>query len=182
MPDYEELVRKLKARYGDYLMQKEFCMAAGICPKTAYKLTKSGEIPYERVIDGHLHYYRIRAGDVAAYMVRRSAEHEIPECNDLVTALEIILGTEPDVVSVKHAALITGMHKNTVLRWVTQKKLNAVISRGENFIPKKELIVFMRSDIFWKARSCSLQREVVRAFSLWYQKRTEDLRGRYERN
>lgn len=182
MTDYEKLVRELVARHGDYLMQKDFCKAAGICQKTAYRLTRSGEIPYERVIDGHLHYYRIRAGDVAVYIAKRDAEQSAPACVDLSIPIEIVLTTEPDVVSVKHAALITGMHKYSVLRWIKQKKLKAFGCSGENFIPKKELIAFMTSEVFWKARSSSLQREVIRMFALWHEERLVVLRRRYEKH
>lgn len=39
----------LAVAYPEYITQKQFCEVCGICHKTAYNLTRRGEISYEIV-------------------------------------------------------------------------------------------------------------------------------------
>lgn len=42
----------LAVAYPEYITQKQFCEVCGICHKTAYNLTRRGEISYE-IVDGY---------------------------------------------------------------------------------------------------------------------------------
>ena len=58
----------LAVAYPEYITQKQFCEVCGICHKTAYNLTRRGEISYE-IVDtptGRIHH-----------IIRNSA-HPIP--------------------------------------------------------------------------------------------------------
>lgn len=48
----------LAVAYPEYITQKQFCEVCGICHKTAYNLTRRGEISYE-IVDtptGRIHH------------------------------------------------------------------------------------------------------------------------------
>ena len=57
----------LAVAYPEYITQKQFCEVCGICHKTAYNLTRRGEISYE-IVDtptGRIHH--IKLTDALAY-------------------------------------------------------------------------------------------------------------------
>lgn len=50
----------LAVAYPEYITQKQFCEVCGICHKTAYNLTRRGEISYE-IVDtptGRIHHIK----------------------------------------------------------------------------------------------------------------------------
>ena len=55
----------LAVAYPEYITQKQFCEVCGICHKTAYNLTRRGEISYE-IVDtptGRIHHINARISD-----------------------------------------------------------------------------------------------------------------------
>lgn len=61
----------LAVAYPEYITQKQFCEVCGICHKTAYNLTRRGEISYE-IVDtptGRIHH--IKLTDALAYLYKK---------------------------------------------------------------------------------------------------------------
>lgn len=64
----------LAVAYPEYITQKQFCEVCGICHKTAYNLTRRGEISYE-IVDtptGRIHH--IKLTDALAYLYKKDME------------------------------------------------------------------------------------------------------------
>ena len=173
MTDFEKRVSDIKKKYGDYLTQREFMEAAGISSRTAYLATKKGLVPYRKEYVGSVRYYRIRAEDVAAYMERRYQSRRTEGDAEKESVIRTILSAEPDVLTTQQVSLITGIHKNSILRWVQKGYIRAFCWRRELRIPKEALIRFIASPRFWKARSRSLQREALRMAMEWLETQRE---------
>lgn len=65
----------LAVAYPEYITQKQFCEVCGICHKTAYNLTRRGEISY-KIVDtptGRIH--PIKFTDALAYRPLPAAAH-----------------------------------------------------------------------------------------------------------
>lgn len=61
----------LAVAYPEYITQKQFCEVCGICHKTAYNLTRRGEISYE-IVDtptGRIHHIKLTDALAYAYSV-----------------------------------------------------------------------------------------------------------------
>ena len=167
MTDLEKRIEDIRNRYGEYLTQREFMEAAGISSRTAYLATKKGIVPYRKEWIGHTRYYRIKAEDVAGYMESRYQSRRTESSEEKIWALGILLSSEPDVLSIKQASAITGIHKNSVSKWIQAGYLRSFRWKGDHMIPKGELIRYMASPRYWMARSRSIQREAVRMGMEW---------------
>ena len=161
MTELEKITNNLKTRYGEYLTQHEFSEAAGICPKTAYKETKSGRIPYKTVYVGSNRYHHIKAEDVAQYIFGRFKDKQDGSCMPNTRSLEILFYSEPNILSVKEVTLLTGMTDTSVSNWIQKGYLKAFRWKGDYRITKTELIRYIASPHYWKARSNSLQRQAI---------------------
>lgn len=173
MTDLQKRIIEIRKNYGDYLTQEEFLEAAGISPRTARLATKNGLVPYTVEYIGSTRYYRIKTEDVAKYMEKRFSYRRMGCCGDDLSAIETILSTEPDVLSIRNASLITGIHKNSIERWIQQGYLTAFRWKNVYRITKSELIKYIASPRFWKARSKSLQREAMRMAMEWLETQRE---------
>ena len=167
MTDFEKRVLDIKERYGNYLTQREFMEVAGISSRTAYLATKRGLVPYKKEYVGKVRYYRIRAEDVAAYMERRYQSRREDGNAEKESVIGTILSAEPDVLSIRQASGITGIHKNSIIRWIQKGYIKSFLWKGDHRIPKAELIRYIASPRFWMARSRSLQREAIRMAMEW---------------
>ena len=78
-----------------------------------------------------------------------------------------ILSSESDVLSIRQASDITGIHKNSIIRWIQKGYIKSFLWKGDHRIPKAELIRYIASPRFWMARSRSLQREAIRMAMEW---------------
>lgn len=159
MTELDRLTEEIRSKYGDYLTQKEFMDISGISSRTAYLATKTGEVPYviERV--GKVRYYRIRAEHVARYMDSRSEGYKSEANPEKVRKLESILSKEPDVLRISQICNITGIHKNSVKKWIFRGYLSAFRCRGYYFVTKSELIRYMASPRYWNPHSKSAHRD-----------------------
>lgn len=100
----------LAVAYPEYITQKQFCEVCGICHKTAYNLTRRGEISYE-IVDtptGRIHHImfvlactmRQRTGDERFYPPARQAAGRF-------AALQKQMGGHTDVFAVdNHSCVI----------------------------------------------------------------------------
>ena len=167
MTDFEKRVLDIKERYGDYLTQREFMEAARISSRTAYLATKSGLVPYHKEYVSSVRYYKIRAEDVAVYMERRYQRRCTDGNAEKESVIGTILSTEPEVLSIRLVSVITGMHKNSIARWIQKGYLKSFRWKGDYRIPKAELIRYIASPKYWIARSSSLQREAIRMTMEW---------------
>ena len=160
MSEYEDTLQAIKTTYGPLLRQKDLCEAAGICQTKAMKLIRSGQIPSVFLAEGRIRRYAILAEDAASFIVsRRFARSGL---------------NEPDMLSTPQAQLITGINKNSVERWILAGKLPAIMWKTAYRIPKKDLIDYMTTSAFWKARTSSIQRLAIRRFLVWYIDRKEN--------
>lgn len=167
MTDLEKRILDLRKRYGDYLTQREFMEAAGISSRTAYLANKRGIVPYREEYAGSVRYYRIRAEDAARYMEARFHSQRMEGIAGKESVIGIILANEPDVLSIRHASMITGFHKNSIAKWIQCGYLRSFRWKGDYRISKAELVRYIASPRFWKARSKSLQREAIRMAMEW---------------
>ena len=173
MTDFEKRLTEIKNHYGDYLTQQEFMEAAGISSRTAYLATKRGKVPYHKEYVGKVRYYRIRAEDVAAYMEGRYQSRRTEGNEEKESVIGTILSTEPDVLSIHQVSTITGIHKNSIARWIQKGYLQSFRWKGDHRIPKAELIRYIASSRYWMARSRSIQREALRMTMEWLETQRE---------
>ncbi|SDA79056.1 Helix-turn-helix domain-containing protein [Butyrivibrio sp. INlla18] len=167
MTDLEKRILEIKKQYGDYLTQREFMEAAGISSRTAYLATKRGLVPYTKRRVGTVRYYRIRVEDVARYMEKRFQSRRTDVSPEKIRVLTTLLSSEPDVLSIRQASMVTGIHKNSIAKWIDKGYLKSFRWKGDHRITKVELIRYMASGRYWKARSRSLQRQAIRMAMEW---------------
>ena len=153
----EQYLKDIRERYPAYVTQAEFARIAGICKKTAYKLNRSGFVPYREVRTGFRHHYEIRTEDVIGYL----ASH-MPEVNSEVTdiwrqALYSYLASETDVLKLKDVVRISGIGKNSVDRWVKSGRLKAFKCRNVYRVTKEDLIEYLSSPYYRFARRKSTE-------------------------
>ena len=182
MTDFEKRVLDIKERYGNYLTQREFMEAAGISSRIAYLATKRGIVPYRREYVGTVRYYRIRAEDVARYMENRFQSRRTDASQEKISVLETILSAESDVLSIRQVSGITGIHKNSIARWIQRGYLKYFLWKGDYRIPKPELIRYMASPRYWKARTGSLQRQAIRMSMEWLETQRSKYRDERKEN
>lgn len=169
------IIENIKARYGDYLTQQEFMEAAGISSRTAYLATKNGNVPYRKEWVGNVRYYRIRAEDVAAYIEERNRRRNMNTSEEKIIAITTILSTEPDVLTIRQCSQITGFHKNSISKWIRKGYLKSFRFRGDYRIAKKELIRFMASPRYERARNHSLQKQAIIMALEWLENQKETI-------
>lgn len=168
MRTVDDLAAKLRTEYGSALTSAQFQEAAGISSRTAYKATKSGLVPFTKICVGRIRYYQIKPEDAARYMLMRMPESIDAPKPDKIRALALLLKTEPDVLSVADVCRITGMTDTSVQKWISKGFLKTFRWKRFYRIAKKDLISYMSSDRFWRARSDSLQRTAAEMFIRWY--------------
>ena len=79
----EQYLKDIRERYPAYVTQAEFARIAGICKKTAYKLNRSGFVPYREVRTGFRHHYEIRTEDVIVYLASHMPEVRAFKCRNV---------------------------------------------------------------------------------------------------
>ena len=167
MEDMNTLINEIKDQYGPYLTQREFMEAAGISSRTAYLATKYEEVPYQTVQEGLIRYYRIKAEDVAQYIMLRKLKGSTAPETEKERLLSVILASEPDVLSIMQTSAICGMHKNSITKWIKKCYLPAFRWKGDYRISKYELIRYMSSRRYWEAKSKCLQRKALKLALEW---------------
>lgn len=88
----------LAVAYPEYITQKQFCEVCGICHKTAYNLTRRGEISYE-IVDTPMETLRCRSEKA----VRLFAELDSKKGIGLIERKRQGLG-KPAIIYVKNFA------------------------------------------------------------------------------
>ncbi len=167
MTDLEKRTAQLRKRYGDYLTQREFSEAADISMKTAHQANKKGIVPYQKESNGKVKCYRIRVEDVALYIENKIADYRSEPIPEKVSMLDTILSTEPDMISVNQASRITGIHKNSIMKWIHNGYLRSFRWKRYFLISKEELIQYMSSSRFWRARTKAPQKKALRMTMDW---------------
>lgn len=130
----KEKIQYLYKNYPEYVTQKEFMEICGICQKTAYLLNKSGLVPYERIIQGKLHFYRISLEDIIAYLTLKEYQNRVNSDD-----VNRILSGVPDVLSTSEVSCIAGVGKSCVKKWIASGKLTAFRCKGDYRITKEAL-------------------------------------------
>ena len=145
--EYED-IRKW---YPAYVTQAEFAHIAGICKKTAHKLTHGGAIPYREVRTGFYHHNEIRTEDVIRYLEQRKCGMDGLKVAIVAEALEAYLVNEADVLFVRDVVRISGIGDNSVARWIESGRLRAFKCKRVLRIAKSDLILYLASPYYRNA-------------------------------
>ena len=180
MTESEKIATAIKKQYGEYLTQREFMQAAGISSRTAYLATKNGLVPFRKEQDGPIGYYCIKAEDVAFYIEARAQRKSTVPSPEKMSLLNTILSGDPDMLTIKQASAITGIHKNCITKWIHNGSIKSYRYHKYMLIPKQELIRYIASPIYWNARTKGIQRKALRMTMLWLE--TQRLNAKEETN
>ncbi|MDR1541441.1 MAG: helix-turn-helix domain-containing protein [Clostridiales bacterium] len=158
MPDYE----KLLDGYPEYVSKEQMRLICHISKKTARLLLQKGLVPCA-ISDRKTHTYKIAKSDIIDYLNRREAAPEkyilpegsyahTPDMSDadysaVVTADFSLFEEYLDVLSVRQAAVLSGVGINAINTWARKKRLKAFIKNGAYYIPKLSLIEYLQSPL-----------------------------------
>lgn len=100
----------LAVAYPEYITQKQFCEVCGICHKTAYNLTRRGEISYE-IVDtptGRIHH--IKLTDALAYLYKKDTLYGNDENvnRQIYEVLQAHFSYLPDLLRTQQIRELTG--------------------------------------------------------------------------
>lgn len=111
----------LAVAYPEYITQKQFCEVCGICHKTAYNLTRRGEISYE-IVDtptGRIHH--IKLTDALAYLYKKDTLYGNDENvnRQIYEVLQAHFSYLPDLLRTQQIRELTGFSMTAIQRWVS---------------------------------------------------------------
>lgn len=141
----------LTEQYPEFITQKQMCKICSICPKTAYNITRRGEITFSREVDHRGSHNKIRLTDVIKYLSVLSFRCS-PD-TDYLKKLRLFfagqLKKEPDILATADVVRITGYSKSAVTGWVRNGRLQTLGGCYKKFwIPKVYLLDFLIGDHF----------------------------------
>lgn len=121
----------LAVAYPEYITQKQFCEVCGICHKTAYNLTRRGEISYE-IVDtptGRIHH--IKLTDALAYLYKKDTLYGNDENvnRQIYEVLQAHFSYLPDLLRTQQIRELTGFSMTAIQRWVLEKRITAILGR-----------------------------------------------------
>ena len=121
----------LAVAYPEYITQKQFCEVCGICHKTAYNLTRRGEISYE-IVDtptGRIHH--IKLTDALAYLYKKDTLYGNDENvnRQIYEVLQAHFSYLPDLLRTQQIRELTGFSMTAIQRWVLEKRI-----KGQRFV------------------------------------------------
>ncbi|NJD02684.1 MAG: helix-turn-helix domain-containing protein [Ruminiclostridium sp.] len=149
----------------DWLSLEQFRAVAHISKRKAKWLLEKGIIPCEDS-GKQTRRFQIRRSDVAEFLRRRDAGelnsiipigafnsnntlHTNPllntELEELFSFLMEEWADEPDMLTAKQAADLTGYNDTTVNNWVADGKIQAVNYYGKNLVSKESLVEYLAS-------------------------------------
>jgi hypothetical protein len=171
-----EYYPEISGFYPEYVTQQQMCEICAVCKSTVYQAEKRGEVPYEKMVIGHVHMHKIRLADVLAFKYKRECGYR--QSDEYIAYLrrfyERQLKRFPDVLSASDASEITGFDPNSVQRWIGKGYLKAFVKgRGRGFrIPKENLIGFLVSPVYNAIQEKSKkQTAMLKEFAAWYSAR-----------
>ena len=120
----------LAVAYPEYITQKQFCEVCGICHKTAYNLTRRGEISYE-IVDtptGRIHH--IKLTDALAYLYKKDTLYGNDENvnRQIYEVLQAHFSYLPDLLRTQQIRELTGFSMTAIQRWVLEKRIMFVLA------------------------------------------------------
>ena len=106
----------LAVAYPEYITQKQFCEVCGICHKTAYNLTRRGEISYE-IVDtptGRIHH--IKLTDALAYLYKKDTLYGNDENvnRQIYEVLQTHFSYLPDLLRTQQIRELTGFSMTAI--------------------------------------------------------------------
>jgi excisionase family DNA binding protein len=168
----------------DRLSLEQFRAVAHISKRKAKWLLENGVIPCEDS-GKHTHRFQIRRSDVADFLRRldkgefddvipvgafsNNTLHNISLLNTepegLLTFLMEEWAEQPDVLTTKQAAELTGYNDTTINKWAADGKIQAVNFYGKNLISKESLAEYLASyDGQRIARPSQKHRDIIEAY------------------
>lgn len=162
----------LAVAYPEYITQKQFCEVCGICHKTAYNLTRRGEISYE-IVDtptGRIHH--IKLTDALAYLYKKDTLYGNDENvnRQIYEVLQAHFSYLPDLLRTQQIRELTGFSMTAIQRWVLEKRITAILGRKGWNITRDSLVTFLSSSY------CLRGNRKPQKFQALLQKCTEQLK------
>lgn len=162
----------LAVAYPEYITQKQFCEVCGICHKTAYNLTRRGEISYE-IVDtptGRIHH--IKLTDALAYLYKKDTLYGNDENvnRQIYEVLQAHFSYLPDLLRTRQIRELTGFSMTAIQRWVLEKRITAILGRKGWNITRDSLVTFLSSSY------CLRGNRKPQKFQALLQKYTEQLK------
>jgi len=163
---------ELSEKYPKYVTQQQLCAICEISATTAHLLERARAIPYTKCVDGRLHTHSIKLEDALALKYKREYGYraDFTYIIAMTKFYEKQLVKEPDILSVRDVAKITGFLKQSVQRWLLRGYIRGSFKRGRRYcIPKAALIEFLVSPVYNGIQDKSeTQIQQLRAFSEKY--------------
>ena len=162
----------LAVAYPEYITQKQLCVVCGICHKTAYYLTRRGEISYE-IVDtptGRIHH--IKLTDALAYLYKKDTLYGNDENvnRQIYEVLQAHFSYLPDLLRTQQIRELTGFSMTAIQRWVLEKRITAILGRKGWNITRDSLVTFLSSSY------CLRGNRKPQKFQALLQKCTEQLK------
>lgn len=141
----------LAVAYPEYITQKQFCEVCGICHKTAYNLTRRGEISYE-IVDtptGRIHH--IKLTDALAYLYKKDTLYGNDENvnRQIYEVLQAHFSYLPDLLRTQQIRELTGFSMTAI----RAKLLELGIPENEIAFIHNAKSEAQKKDLFGKVRS-----------------------------
>jgi hypothetical protein len=161
----------LKHKYPEFVSLDQFRIVCKIAKRSARYLVQNGIVP--AIDTGRKTWrYQIKIDDVITYLRRREqlgslipvgATTSRPVANprksfsqvvsqeqgrEIVAYFEHIYADYPDVLTTADVGVMTGLHKKSIIRIVTEGHLKVLIKRPKSLIPKPYLWEFIASPRF----------------------------------
>ena len=158
--DYE----KLREEYPEVITMEQFRKIAHVAKRTAKWILDNGVIPCEDS-GKKTRRYKIRLNDVIAFLEKRERGafvnviskgqfsniyqkrimHEYINSEEMGRYLAKEWDTLPEALAVKEVQNITGYCSGSILRWIEQEKLQAVLYRNSYLVMKSSVVEFLSS-------------------------------------
>ena len=153
-------------QYPPVITKDQLYKLCHVSKKTARHYLENGLIPCENT-GKRTHRYRIKTEDVVHFLRMRDqepGEYQAPAGwykrrtgvfvpsmspatrQKIQQAVDLLLQSYPDVLSIRQVSEITGYATSTAVKWCKTGRLHHFMIRGKNHIPKISLLEFFATD------------------------------------
>mgnify|MGYP000858725547 CR=1 FL=1 len=156
--------QKLRKQYPEVITMEQFRKIAHIAKRTAKWILDNGVIPCEDS-GKKTRRYKIRLDDVIIFLEKRERGafvnvipkgqfsniyqkrivHEYIDSEEMGRCLAKEWNNLPEALTVKEVQTISGYCSGSILRWIEQEKLQAVLYRNSYLVMKSSVVEFLSS-------------------------------------
>jgi hypothetical protein len=137
-------------QYPEFVSKEQMCVICHISKKTAYRVLRSGKVPYIEAVDHLTHIYKISVSDILKYRYERECLQAAD--SDYIGSMReyyrILFTDYPDAVTSKDIEIMTGFSQSAVAKWLLTGKLNAIMVKQHYHIPKEYVVDFVVSPYY----------------------------------